>query len=33
MKEKPDRVITKLYYWEITNKDGFLYDGELPKVS
>jgi hypothetical protein len=33
VEEKPDSVVTKVYYWEITNKDGFLYNGELPKVS
>ena len=25
-------VVTKLYYWEITNKDGFLKKGQMPEV-
>ena len=33
VKEKPGSIITKLYYWEITNKDGFLFKGESPQVS
>lgn len=33
VKKKPGSIITKLYYWEITNKDGFLFKGELPQVS
>ncbi|XP_028398910.1 uncharacterized protein LOC114522430 [Dendronephthya gigantea] len=31
-KEQPDRVLTKLYYWQITNKDDFLYNGKYPNL-
>mgnify|MGYP002803979482 CR=1 FL=1 len=31
-KEKTNSIITKLYYWDITNKEDFLYNGKLPKL-
>ncbi|KAJ7315270.1 CD36, partial [Desmophyllum pertusum] len=30
--EGPSHITTRAYIWHITNKDGFLYRGEKPKL-
>lgn len=30
--KRPDNMQIKIYHWNLTNKDEFLYSGALPKV-